>query len=336
MPLKSNPITAIPLPLLLLDANGLVLGANFLAQDCLGISERSLENRHLSTFFSPDQEVHRLLSRLVDTGEEVSDHCLYLRSTDMPFSLHAGQVKGGMAIVLIPEGVRAEVNIQLRQKGMAEAVARIALEIAHEIKNPLTALRGATQWLSEHSDSGESMEATRMMLSEVDRIRERIDDLLQLGPRADTGMQLVNIHSILDDVCKPIGGVQLRRVFDPSLPELMANPVRLRQAIENLWVNALEAGSRHIEWSTRVVPMASIPMHVGVTIEARIVSDGVDIPDQLREHLFEPFVTGKKRGSGLGLAIVQRVMLEHEGRVLLQSEQGRTTFILQLPLRSRS
>jgi len=335
MQLSAIPISAIPLPLLLIDAEGFLHGAKLQAQDCLGLSERSLENQHLSRIFSPDPEVRRLIKKIAETGEEVSDHCLSLRSTGMPFSLHAGQATDGIVVVLIPEGVREEVNIQLRQKEMAETVARIALEMAHEIKNPLTALRGATQWLSEHSDSGESIEATRVMLLEVDRIRERIDDLLQLGPRAETEIQLVNIHSILDDVCRPIGGVRLRRVYDPSLPEIMANPTRLRQAIENLWINALEAGSHHIEWSTRVVSTTQLPMYVGAAIEARIISDGANIPDHLREHIFEPFITGKQRGSGLGLAIVQRVMHEHEGRVLLRAEQGRTAFILQLPLRDK-
>ena len=172
------------------------------------------------------------------------------------------------------------------------------------------------------------------MLSEVDRIRERIDSFLQLGPRADINMQPINIHALIDEVCQPPAGVNLRRVYDPSLPPLLAHASRLRQAIENLWSNALEAGSTHIEWQTRIAPMVRLPgHHRGAVLEVRITSDGSPIPEQLREHLFEPFVTGKQRGSGLGLAIVQRVMQEHGGRISLKSVHNRTSFILHLPIR---
>jgi two-component system nitrogen regulation sensor histidine kinase GlnL len=329
-------IASVPLPLLLLDREGYVHSANFLAQECLGRSEQRLKKQHLSNLFSPDVEVMRLLKRITDTGEAVSNHNLNLGGRSMPFTLHGGVVPGGIAVLLVAEAIRHEVSIHTRQKEMAEAVARIALEMAHEIKNPLAALRGAAQWLSEHTHSEDAKEATRMMMAEVDRIRIRVDDFLQLGPRSDTGMQLVNIHSMLDEVSNPMAEIEIKRMFDPSLPEILANPFRLRQAIENLWTNALEAGSRCIEWHTRMLSTVHLPEYNGPAIEVSIVSDGGDIPEQLKDHIFEPFVTSKQRGSGLGLAIVQRVMQEHNGRVMFESEPGRTTFTLQLPLRGMS
>jgi len=171
-----------------------------------------------------------------------------------------------------------------------------------------------------------------MILGEVDRIRQRIDDFLQLGPRADIGMEQVNIHEMIDSVSGSVEHITVRRVFDPGLPKVQAHASRLRQAIENLWRNALEAGASNIEWQTRINPTIRLHGRKGAVLEIQISNDGTQIPEDLRNQIFEPYVTGKSRGNGLGLSLVQRVMLEHKGQVAVQSEQGRTTFILRLPL----
>jgi len=329
--LKEIAISNLPLPMLLLDGWGKVVAANVMAEEQLGTSTRKLAGRHLSDFFEPSSGVNAILER-VSQGETVTDNAFSSRLTHMPYSLHLGPHGSGSALLMVPEGNRSEVERQAKRQEMAEAVARIALEMAHEIKNPLASLRGASQWLSEQAGDKDTVEISAHMLSEVDRIKERIDSFLQLGPRADIAMEPVNIHALLDDVCRAPEGVHLHRVYDPSLPKLLAHEARLRQAIENLWHNALEAGSTLIEWQTRMAPMVALPGHQGSVVELKITSNGTPIPESLMEHLFQPFVTGKERGNGLGLAIVQRVIQEHGGRVKLASGQGRTTFVLHLPL----
>jgi len=325
-------ISSLPLAMLLLDGKGNITHANMMAEEQFGTSARRIAGHHLSEFFEPASEVIALLKR-VATGETVTDDSFSNRFTHAPYSLHLGPYEEGTVVLMVPEAKRAEVEKQAKRQELAEAVARIALEMAHEVKNPLASLRGASQWLAEQSHDAEVVEVSAHMLSEVDRIRDRIDSFLQLGPRADVAMEAVNIHALIDDVCRPPQGVQLHRVYDPSLPDLLAHEARLRQAIENLWSNALEAGSTLIEWQTRMASMTALPGHAGAVVELRITSNGEPIPDSLKEHLFQPFVTGKERGSGLGLAIVQRVIQEHGGRVKLTSRHGRTTFVLHLPLR---
>lgn len=333
---NSIEIHSVPLPLLRLDAYGRVRSVNLLAQDCMNRSESRLSGKLFSDLFAPKSEMQKLLKRAFEHGGDISDHGLTHRETRRPYTLHIGPDGEGLVVVMVPEGNRTEMEQQTKRHEMAEAVARIALEMAHEVKNPLAALRGATQWLSEQPLEHSQQEAAQMILAEVDRIRTRIDAFLQLGPRADVTMERVNIHTLLDDVCRPPESVILHRVYDPSLPEILAHPARLRQAIENLWANALDAGATNIEWQTRVAPTVRLPNHDGPVMEVRITNDGASIPEDLRERLFEPFVTGKQRGSGLGLAIVQRVLLEHGGRVQASSEQGRTAFILHLPIRGES
>lgn len=329
-------VASLPLPFFLTDPDGCIRGVNVEAEAALGVSRRSLLRHSIRELFAPESEIDLLLDRMREGRAPLTVHGLHERIHSTPCSLHIGPSPDGFVLLMVPESNRREIEQQSKKQEMAEAVARIALEVAHEVKNPLAALRGAAQWLSEQGLTGGQKEAVEMMLSEVDRIRERIDSFLQLGPRAPLGMEPVNIHTLIDEVCQPVDGVNLRRVFDPSLPPVLTHAGRLRQAIENLWRNAIEAGARNIEWQTRVDPTIKLPGHKGPVLEVRISNDGKPIPQEIRGHVFEPFVTGKTRGSGLGLALVQRVMIEHNGRVELRADPGRTVFVLHLPIGSGS
>lgn len=333
MPLDQIPAGTIPLPLLMLDGDARIVRANLKAQEALGRSSRQLTGQHLSEVFGPESEVKRMLSRFDERTDAVTDHAICDRRNGTPYSLHIGLQDNGMTAVFVPEGNRAEAQEHARRHVLAETVARIALEMAHEVKNPLASLRGAAQWLSEQPVEGDIRETTIHILGEVDRIRDRIDAFLQVGPRASIQMEPTNLHALIHDVEHPLPDIQIKHVFDPSLPEIIAHPARLRQALENLWNNAVDAATTYIEWQTRMAPTVRLPDHRGAVVELRITNDGAPIPEELRERLFEPYVTGKQRGSGLGLALVERVMLEHGGRVSLISELGRTTFVLHLPVR---
>jgi len=322
----------MPMAVILVNQEGHVTHANELAQGHMGTSLRCMSKRHLSDFLQPSSEVNTMIGRALK-GETVADDAFCGRQNHMPYSLHFGPMKNqqGVVIGLIPEANRSEVEEHTKRHEMAETVARIALEMAHEVKNPLAALRGAAQLLHEQS-TGDAAEISAHILAEVDRIKERIDTFLQVGPRADIAMTEINIHALLDDVCKASGQVQVRRVYDPSLPDLWVHETRLRQAIENLWVNALEAESTTITWETRIAPLVALPGHQGMVVELSMCSNGHPIPEALRAHLFEPYVSNKARGSGLGLAVVQRVVQEHGGRISLKAGAGDTTFVMHLPI----
>ncbi|MDQ6996131.1 MAG: ATP-binding protein [Mariprofundus sp.] len=333
MQFENIPLSILPLPMLLLDNKAQVLQSNLLAEEALCKSNRRLCGRHLTDVFSPAVEVERLLSLLSPYSGGVSNHQLCMLDSGMPVSLHLGMHENGLTVIFVPEAHRTEVERHAKRHEMAEAVARIALEMAHEVKNPLTALRGASQWLSEQNINADAREAVAQMIHSVDRIRDRIDAFLQVGPRAPVQMEMTNLHVLIQDIIQYPDGIYISRVFDPSLPDILAHPDRLRQALENLWQNALEAAESKIEWQTRMAPLVHLPGHQGKVVEVSITNDGAMIPEALQDRLFEPFVTGKKRGSGLGLAQVERVMLEHGGRVNVDSGNGRTTMTLQLPVK---
>lgn len=327
-------LSTVPVPLMLLDKDARVTACNVLAEEAIGQSCRRLLGKHVSDIFSPSLEVERLFAN--EDSDGASSHALRLRESGMPVSFHFGAHQEGMTAVFVPEAYRIEVEQQSRRHEMAEAVSRIALEMAHEVKNPLAALRGAAQWLSEQDIPVAAKEAVSQMLSGVDRIRDRIDAFLQVGPRAAVSMEATNIHALIQDVIQYPEGIQVERVFDPSLPETLVHPARFRQALENVWQNALEAADKHIEWQTRIAPLVHLPEHQGSVIEVRITNDGQTVPESMRDHLFEPYITGKERGSGLGLALVERVMMEHGGRVSAHFEHGRTSMILHLPVKGEA
>ncbi len=320
----------LPVAAVRMDAEGGIVYANDHAQMCIGTSLQRIQGLPLTRFFAPETQLRNMLRRAAN-GETLSDHAIYSRRDHHPFTLHLGpDIRGSMA-VLIPEKNRLEAEAYYRHQERTDTVARIALEMAHEVKNPLTSLRGAAQLLAEMLPA-KQQEMARHILDDADRIRERIDAFLQLGPRANVRKSKVNIHQLLDEVCTGKADVQLRRIYDPALPEILLHARRMRQAIENLWHNALEAGSSEVEIQTRASSLIRLPEYRGMVLEIRFASNGTPVPPHLRDHLFEPYVTGKPRGSGLGLAIVQQVVHEHGGRVMFRADGVFSRFILHIPM----
>ena len=324
----------MPVSCLLLDEKGCIQAANILAQEHFNISEKRLLQQNLSKFIAPEEELKTLLTH-ASSAETISSDVFYTVAGHRPYSLYVSQQSdGAISVVMIAEGNRLEAEMQSRRHEMAEAVSRIALERAHEIKNPLAALRGATQLLSEQVD-GDALEIVEHMLTDVDRIKERVDGFLQVGPRANIQMQPVNIHALIDNVIRNSDiKIKVQRSFDPSIPETLFHERRLRQAIENLWSNAIEAGSDLIIWETRIEHGITLSEHKGSVLSVKIISNGAEIPEHIHDKMFEPYVTGKERGNGLGLSIVQQVVQEHGGKVVVQSELMRTSFTMYLPLRT--
>ncbi len=332
----SFPLSDIPLPVFRIDHEGIVRDCNVLAEEDMSCSIRRLRGRRFDTLFGPESAIAALRRRIAGS-EMLSDAGIVRLDNNAPYAIHGGPDEEGAFLVMVPEARRSEAQLLQRRYAMADAVARIALELAHEVKNPLASLRGATQWMAEQVDHPVVNETCDHLLREVDRIRERIDAFLQLAPRADVSMEEVNIHALIHDVCRPVPkDVKLALVLDPSLPEITAHQARLRQALENLWQNALESHARLIEIQTRLATAFSLPNYSGPILQLSITSDGDPIPDDIRQHLFEPFVTGKPSGSGLGLAIVQRVMLEHGGHIRLESDRRRVKFVMHLPMQRRT
>lgn len=210
--------------------------------------------------------------------------------------------------------------------------------LAHEIKNPLGGLRGAAQLLEKEFDNDDLKEYTQVIISEADRLQALVNRIL--GPSKLPKKQLVNIHEILERVRSLVlievsHGIRIHRNYDPSIPDVNADPEMLIQAMLNIVRNACEAlgETGNITLRTRVVRKFNIgEQRHNLVANIEIIDDGPGIPADIRENIFFPMVTGRADGTGLGLAITQSLIQQHDGLIECQSEPGKTVFSVILPI----
>jgi len=234
-----------------------------------------------------------------------------------------------------------QLEAEVRRGETLAAVGRMAMGLAHEIRNPLSAIRGAVQLMQrELGDDGRFGEYTEVLLNEVNRVNRIIEMLLDLGRPVTLRLAPLNLHQLLERVAllsqemAAQQGVQIIRRYDPSLPPILVDEDRMLQVFHNLVRNALEAmpaGGR----LTLITRLSMSPLFSKVDLgqgprslaEVQFVDEGQGIPEATRAQLFTPFFTTKDRGLGLGLALCHRILEEHKGTIQVESEPERGTTV---------
>ena len=219
-----------------------------------------------------------------------------------------------------------------------QATQQLARGLAHEINNPLGGIRGAAQLLQKALDRPEWTEYTEVIISEVDRLQLLTNKML--GPVSKLQRKPVNILEVLEHIRKIIHAaepdrIKIRRDYDPSIPELMADRDLLIQAFLNIARNAVQAidGTGEITFRTRVGRQFTIGRIThALVVQVDITDSGHGIPRDLGETIFLPMITSKAEGSGLGLPIAQEIICRHGGAIHLQSSDRGTTFSIILPM----
>ncbi len=211
--------------------------------------------------------------------------------------------------------------------------------IAHEINNPLGGLRGAAQLLEQELDDEALREYTNVIIGEADRLQNLLRRML--GPNTLPHKKVINIHEVLERVyaltqAEAPPEITIKRNYDPSIPELVADPEQLIQAVLNIVRNAMQAlgdNSGTITLRSRTQRQFTIGNHRHKLVaRIDIIDDGPGIPPSLRDQLFYPMVTGRADGTGLGLSIAQSLVNQHDGLIECSSQAGETVFTLLLPL----
>lgn len=219
-----------------------------------------------------------------------------------------------------------------------ESLRQIIKGLAHEVKNPLGGIRGAAQLLSRELPGDHLTEYTEVIIEEADRLRALVDRML--GPRERLETSLTNIHEIIERVLALIGAetqgkLKLQRDYDPSLPELMADPGQLTQLLLNITRNAWQAtgdgGSLLLRTRARRNHTLGGHRHRLVCC-IEVIDDGPGVPEDILPRLFLPMVTSRASGTGLGLSIAQMIANRHGGLIQCQSQPGETNFTLLLPM----
>lgn len=344
-PQAREQIAGLSFALLLVEPNMTIAEANPAAESLIGISARRLVGRNfLDVIRLEDSAIARKL-----TSE---DSQLTARGLELEFD--GRKIKANLTVSSMPThpGWRA---VTLSDAGQGERFGseersgslRGPAVLAHEIKNPLAAIRGAAQLLGRKASEGE-LPWTRLIADEVDRIAQLIDRMQRLGRERAEPVEPINLYSAIHRAHETVKvasdvSIKWREEFDPSLPPVMANEGALVQVLVNLMANARDACSGEeepvIEIRTRfvsglVMNVMRLGRPVKLPIEVTISDNGPGIDPALQDHIFEPFVSSKPNGQGLGLALVQKLVRDMDGRITHERDDvdGVTRFHIHLPM----
>ncbi len=343
---------ALPVPVVLLDADDRFVYVNHAAEQFLGVSAAQLSSLGLADLFSPDSPLLLLIAYARRGEVTVADYDLTLESQRLHKPGIAVQITpvlelpGAVLIVMQDASAARALDRQLSFRGAARSVTGMAAILAHEVKNPLSGIRGAAQLL-ESSVAESDRELTLLIRDEADRIRDLVDRMELFGEKP-IERQAVNIHRVLEHVRKLAQSgfathIRFSETYDPSLPPVWGNRDQLVQILLNLVKNAAEAITNadnphgEIVLSTafqhgRRVAIPGSRTRLDLPLVVTVRDNGPGIAEDLRPHLFEPFVTSKPQGNGLGLALVAKIVGDHGGLIEVDSRPGRTEFRIHLPV----
>ncbi|MEO6699172.1 MAG: nitrogen regulation protein NR(II) [Paraperlucidibaca sp.] len=227
-----------------------------------------------------------------------------------------------------------------------QAMRQLVRGVAHEIKNPLGGIRGAAQLLERELPDAELKEYTRVIIEEADRLRVLADRML--GPRRLPALRMVNPHECVERVVTLLeaeadGRISIVRDYDPSLPDIEADPDQLIQAMLNIGGNALQTLLENPSERKPTLVFKTRPMRqftIGakrhrLVLRIDIEDNGPGIPPELKQSIFYPMVSGRAAGNGLGLSIAQDIIHQYHGLIECDSCPGQTLFSIYLPLDKR-
>ena len=343
-------LNAIPHPIIVVDRSDAVEFVNSAAEQFFDTSHGVIRGRSLGTLLAHDSPIFSLIRQARQGGGGVSEYDI---SLEMP---HAGrkfisaqatsicETEGTIVLSMQETSVAVALDRQIGHVSAARSIAALSAMLAHEVKNPLSGIRGAAQLLEQNA-SADDRPLTRLICDETDRICVLVDRLDSVSTGGQTSYGPVNIHKVLErvrNVAKAGFGAHVRFIehYDPSLPAVFGNFDQLVQVFLNLVKNACAAvpnNGGEVTLSTRFQHGVRLAMPgrsngVNLPLIISVHDNGHGIPEEMLGHVFEPFVTTKSKGSGLGLALVAKIIREHGGMIDVESARRRTLFSVALPM----
>ena len=353
LPIMRAIFDSLPNPLLIVDKLGHICMVNSATEDFFQGSATVLTKLKLSELMPFSSPALEAVDQVLSKGGVVNEYAIGVgtprwgteRVVDLQTALISDENQF-VLVMLLRRSIAHKLDSQLFHQGAARAVSNMAAMMAHEIKNPLSVIRGAAQLL-EPTLSETDKPLARLICDETDRIRDLVDQMEVFSDERPLERQPINIHVVLGRVKQLIiastqGTITISEDYDPSLPAVNGNHDQLVQVFLNLAKNAAEAvelgeGMNSITFTTAFRPgmklsMPGSPERVSLPLEVCIHDTGIGVPEHLRPHIFDPFVTNKTQGRGLGLALVAKIVADHGGVVECLPRDIGTTFRVLLPL----
>jgi two-component system nitrogen regulation sensor histidine kinase GlnL len=349
-------LNALPQPVLAIDADGAIREVNTAAEHFFDMGRAMLLRSRLADILPFGSPVLGLVADAMADQATVNGYKFDVstprtglgRIVDA-FVSPLPQSAAGVILLLQERSIAEKMDRQWTHRGAARSVTALGAMLAHEIKNPLSGIRGAAQLL-ESSVGDDDRALTRLICEETDRIVKLVDRMGAFSDARPGARESLNIHSVLDHVKRLAQAgfarhIRFVEVYDPSLPHVTGSRDQLIQVFLNLVKNSSEAiGEESIDGeiviSTAYRPGVRLKTGAGadrvsLPLEICIRDNGPGVPADIAGDLFDPFVTSKSSGSGLGLALVAKVIGDHGGIVEFESHPRRTIFRVLMPLETQ-
>lgn len=345
-------LDSLPQAVIVTDKNNAILFANMAAEVTFQMSSSYLSKHNMDKIIPFGSPVLGLVERVIKKRVPVNEYQIDISSPRTGegkiVDIYAAPLvdnSENVILVFRERSMADRIDRQLSHRGAARSVTGLAAMLAHEIKNPLSGIRGAAQLL-ESVVGTEDKELAQLITTETDRIVKIVDRMEVFSDESPMELNPVNMHSILGHVRRIAKNgfaskIRIIEKYDPSLPEVAGSTDQLIQVFLNLIKNAAEAlkdnetGEIILSSAYRSgirIASAGSKERAALPLEFSIKDNGQGIPDEIRSHIFEPFVTTRINGSGLGLALVAKTIERHGGTIECDSHEGKgTTFKVLLP-----
>jgi two-component system nitrogen regulation sensor histidine kinase GlnL len=332
---------------LLVDDQLIIRYMNAGAENLFGVSIRRFIDHPLSALLGETNPLATALDNALNnnwsyTGKDLRmqmpgrQETLYLDCTVSPVETEGGK------LLLEFRPIEAQLRVTREEVLLQQQQANRELirNLAHEIKNPLGGIRGSAQLLEGELDDPQLKEYTQVIIAEADRLQALMKRLL--GTHAVMHPAPLNIHDVLEHVRRLLlaefPGLRVMRNYDTSLPDMTGDREQLIQAVLNIARNAAQAveGIGEITFRTRAARQVTLAKRRHkLALELQVIDNGPGIPNDIRDQIFYPLVSGRDGGSGLGLSLAQGFIEQHQGMIDVDSVPGRTCFTLLLPVSDR-
>ncbi len=337
--------------------------ANSALENLMGLSRRALQRGSVFDWLADATPLRETVALVAANQVATSRFDALMRrhplgSPELPVHVIVSQMDrpGLLLVEMIEIEQQTRLDREERAHGLAQANKELVRNLAHEIKNPLGGIRGAAQLLAMEVTSKELTEYTQVIIHEADRLQALVDRLLA-PHRRPRQVADVNIHEICERVRTLVmaeypRGLVVARDYDTSIPDFRGDREQLIQAVLNIAHNATRAlagaegeggdprycgriarGDAEIVLRTRVARQATFGrQRFRLALELHIQDNGPGVPEDIRDRIFHPLVSGREGGSGLGLTLAQTFVQQHQGTIECDSVPGRTVFKLLIPL----